>query len=193
MSKKIKIIGLAGSLREKSFNRMLLKAAANAVSDQCEFEIETIEGIPLYNQDLEDLEGVPARVKGLQNKIAASDGLLLVTPEYNFSIPGTFKHAIDYLTRPPKEIARVFGNLPVGLMGATPGGRGTVSAQEAWLPILKSLHTLIFTARAVGIPKTGDVFAEEGTIKDEKVQKQINEYMKEFEGFVQRHCRAKNL
>lgn len=193
MSKKIKIIGLAGSLREKSFNRMLLKAASGAVSDQCEFEIETIDGIPLYNQDFEDSEGVPERVKKLQDKISASDGLLLVTPEYNFSIPGTFKNAIDYLTRPPKEIARVFGNLPVGLMGATPGGRGTVPAQEAWLPILKTLQTLIFSAKAVGIPKAGDVFAEDGSIKDEKVKKQINEYMKEFEAFVQRHCRAKNL
>jgi len=76
-----------------------------------------------------------------QAAIAAADGLLLVTPEYNNSIPGVFKNAIDWLSRPPADISRVFGGKPVAIIGASPGGFGTILSQEAWLPVLRTLGT----------------------------------------------------
>src|SRR3954469_1439969 len=93
-----------------------------------ELRIEAIEGIPLYNGDVEAAEGLPARVVELKKKIADADGLLLATPEYNNSIPGVFKNAIDWLSRPASDIPAVFGRKPVAVIGASPGGFGTLSS-----------------------------------------------------------------
>ena len=86
-------------------------------------------------------EGIPSRVAELKERIASADGLLLVTPEYNDSIPGVFKDAIDWLTPPPADIPRIFGGRPVALIGASPGRFGTVLSQSAWLPICRTLGT----------------------------------------------------
>jgi NAD(P)H-dependent FMN reductase len=102
-------------------------------------EIASIRGIPLYDGDLEAEKGIPDAVQILKDLIASSDGLLLVTPEYNNAMPGVFKNAIDWLSRPPKDIRRVFGDRPVALMGATPGMGGTILGQNAWLPVLRTL------------------------------------------------------
>src|SRR5690606_31977149 len=119
------IIGIAGSLRTGSYNRALLAAAAEVAPAGLEVEIASIAGIPLYNADVEKEHGVPEPAQALKERIARAQGLLLVTPEYNNSIPGVFKNALDWLTRPPKDIARVFGDKPVAIMGATPGRGGT--------------------------------------------------------------------
>ena len=121
----VTIVGISGSLRKHSFNAGLLRAAAEAVPEGYTLAIESIKGIPLYDGDLEAAEGIPAVVSELKERIASADGLLMVTPENNNSIPGVFKNAIDWLTRPPADRRRIFGNLPIGLMGATPGNFGT--------------------------------------------------------------------
>jgi len=82
-------------------------------------------------------------VTDLKEAIAASDGLLLATPEYNNSIPGVFKNAIDWLSRPPADIKRVFGGKPLAILGASPGGFGTVLSQSAWLPVLRYLDSTV--------------------------------------------------
>src|SRR5712664_323730 len=133
------IIGIAGSLRSGSFNAALLRAAVEECPAGSTIEIESIRGIPLYDGDIEAAQGIPARAAELKDRIASAGGLLLVTPEYNNSIPGAFKNAIDWLTRPPGDIGRVFKNRPVGLIGASPGMRGTVLSQTAWLPVLRTL------------------------------------------------------
>jgi len=102
-------------------------------------QVETIRGIPLYDGDLESSQGVPPPVSALKDAIAAADGLLLATPEYNNSIPGVFKNTIDWLSRPSADIQRVFGGKPVALMGASPSGFGTILSQNAWLPVLSAL------------------------------------------------------
>ena len=84
---------------------------------------------------------MPAAVAKLKEQVAAADGLLLVTPEYNNSIPGVFKNAIDWLSRPAADIPRVFGGRKVAVIGASPGGFGTILSQTAWLPVLKTLGT----------------------------------------------------
>ena len=126
------LIGIAGSLRRHSYNRGLLRAAADVMPVGATLEIAPIDAIPLYNGDEEE-HGVPAPVAALKQAIAAADGLLLVTPEYNNSIPGVFKNAIDWASRPPSDIPRVFRGKPVAVLGASPGGFGTVLAQNGWL------------------------------------------------------------
>ncbi|MDX1433130.1 MAG: NADPH-dependent FMN reductase, partial [Gammaproteobacteria bacterium] len=124
----VNIVAISGSLRRGSYNSALLRAAAALAPADCKVDIETIEGIPLYHADEESKNGVPAPVKALQDRIAAADGLLVATPEYNNSIPGVLKNAIDWLSRPPDQIDRVFRHCPVGIIGASPGGFGTVHA-----------------------------------------------------------------
>ena len=104
------LIGLSGSLRQASYNTALLRSAAALMPEGSELVVETIRGIPLYDADLEAAEGLPEQVTALKEAIAAADGLLLVTPEYNNSIPGVFKNAIDWLSRPDSDIKRVFGS-----------------------------------------------------------------------------------
>ena len=132
------ILGISGSLRAGSLNSSLLRAAAEEMPPNVALEIGSIQGIPLYNGDVEATEGLPDAVVALKERIAAADGLLLVTPEYNNSLPGVFKNAIDWLSRPDTDIARVFGGRPVGVIGASPGGFGTLLSQTAWLPVLKT-------------------------------------------------------
>src|SRR4051794_28427466 len=100
-----------------------------------ELRIESIAGILLYNGDDENATGIPPVVARLKDVIAAADGLLLVTPEYNNSLPGVTKNAIDWLTRPAADIPRVFRGKPVAIAGASPGGFGTILSQNAWLPV----------------------------------------------------------
>ena len=135
------IVGISGSLRRGSFNSMLLRAAVELAPADAKIEVGSIREIPLYDGDVEAEQGIPKPVQALKDQIIAADGLLLVTPEYNNSIPGVFKNAIDWLSRPPADIARVFANRPVALMGATPGGGGTMLAQTAWLQVLRTLGT----------------------------------------------------
>src|SRR3954447_25576888 len=118
----MKLIGVSGSLRQGSFNSALLRAAGELMPPGAELVIGRIDAIPLYNGDVETAQGIPEAVSTLKEAIAGADGLLLATPEYNNSIPGVFKNTIDWLSRPPSDIKRVFGGKPVALMGASPGG-----------------------------------------------------------------------
>jgi len=119
------ILAIAGSLRTKSFNLMLLHAAAELTPTGTAVESASIKDIPLYDGDSEATQGLPAAVVALKDRIAKADGVLLVTPEYNNSIPGVFKNAIDWTSRPAADIARVYGGKPIGVIGATPGLGGT--------------------------------------------------------------------
>ena len=180
-----RIIGLSGSLRKASFNASLLRAAAGLVPAGTEVEIATIAGIPLYDGDVERDQGVPDVVTALKDRIADADGLLLVTPEYNNSVPGVFKNAIDWLTRPPKDIPRVFGDKPVAIMGATPGMGGTRLSQSAWLPTLRTLGTRTWFGKQLYVAGAGQVFDAEGRLIDEKVKKLLTEFMAGFSTFVE--------
>ena len=174
------IIGLSGSLRQGSFNSALLRAAAALMPEGAHLKIETIDGIPLYNGDREKVEGIPDAVEALKDAIAASDGLLLATPEYNNSIPGVFKNAIDWLTRPPSDIKRVFHGRPVALMGASPGGFGTTLSQNAWLPVLRTLKADFWSTGRLMVSRAGDVIDEQGEIADGKIREQLRGFVQGF-------------
>jgi chromate reductase len=178
-----RIVGIAGSLRKASFNAALLRAAKELAPEGTEVDIATIGDIPLYDGDRER-ESFPKSVTALKERIVAADGLLLVTPEYNNSLPGVFKNAIDWLTRPAVDIARIFGDRAVGLIGATPGRGGTRLAQSAWLPVLRTLGTRPWNGKQLYVAGAGKVFDAEGRLVDEAVRKLLSEFMAGFAAFV---------
>jgi NAD(P)H-dependent FMN reductase len=178
------IVGIAGSLRTGSINQALLRAAAEAAWPVTRVEIASIREIPLYDEDLETAQGIPEVVQQLKDRIASSDGLLLVTPEYNNSMPGVFKNAVDWLSRPPKDIRRVFADRPVAIMGATPGPGGTILAQNAWLPVLRALGMRPWFGGRLLVSGAGRVFDEDGRLTDEQIRERLKIFMAGFETFI---------
>lgn len=179
------IIGICGSLRRGSFNLMLLRAAAASVPAGSAIEIESIRGIPLYDGDLEAEHGVPPVVQQLKDRIAGSDGLLIATPEYNNSMPGVLKNAIDWLSRPPADIARVFRGRPVAILGATPGPGGTSLAQAAWLPVVRTLGMRPWFEGRVVVSGAGKVFDDEGQVVDAATRDRVRSFVEGFVAFVE--------
>jgi NAD(P)H-dependent FMN reductase len=177
------IVGIAGSLRSGSFNAALLRAAVEECPKTATLEVESIRGIPLYDGDVE-AQGVPEKVTQLKDHVAAADALLLVTPEYNNSIPGTFKNAIDWMTRPPADVPRVFKGKPVGLMGASPGAYGTVLSQTAWLPVFRTLGMRPFFGQLLYVGNATKVFDASGKLVDEAIRKRLHAYLAGFVAFV---------
>lgn len=160
------ITTLVGSLRQGSLNRKLAEASRALVPADVTLDVVGIDGIPVYNGDDEDQHGPPPAVVALKERIVASDALLIVSPEYNNSIPGPLKNAIDWVSRPPKDTARVFGGRPVGVIGASPGRNGALLAQQAWLPVLRALGVAPYFGGALTVGGASTVFADDGTIAD---------------------------
>lgn len=179
-----KLIGLSGSLRQGSYNSALLRSAAGLMPDGAVLAVETIRGIPLYDTDLEAAEGIPAHVTALKEAIAGADGLVLATPEYNSSIPGVFKNAIDWLSRPNADIKRVFGGKPVALIGASQGGFGTILSQNAWLPIFRYLGADLWNGGRLMVSRAQTVFNQDGTLADQKIVEQLRSYLEGFVAFA---------
>ena len=184
------IIGLIGSLRQQSFNRKLMHACARMIDARFKLEVEGIEGIPLYDADVEAASGVPPRAQLLKDRIASAAALLIASPEYNNSIPGVLKNALDWLTRPPADIPRVFAGRIVGVIGASPGRYGTLSAQQAWSPVLRTLGTLPYFGAKLMIGSANTVFAADGSFADTGTRDRVQQYLDGFAGFVAQHRAA---
>lgn len=178
------IIGIAGSLRRGSYNTALLRAAKELSPVTAHIEIASIAGIPLYDGDVEAEHGVPDKVAELKNQIFESDGLLFVTPEYNQSMPGVLKNAIDWLSRPAKDTPRVFVDKPIAVIGATPGTGGTRLAQGSLLPMLRALGTRPWWGRQLYVAAAAQVFDPEGRLMDDVVRKLLTEFLSGFAAFV---------
>jgi chromate reductase, NAD(P)H dehydrogenase (quinone) len=179
----VTIVGLCGSLRHGSFNRMLLRAAVEAAPPATSIAPESIREIPLYDGDVEE-KGMPAAVQRLKERIAEADGLLIVTPEYNNSIPGVLKNAIDWLSRPASDIPRVFRGRPVAIMGATPGRGGTALSQAAWLPVVRFLGMQPWFESAVLVSDAGTVFDSDGRVADAATRQRIRTFVHGFAAFA---------
>jgi NAD(P)H-dependent FMN reductase len=184
----ITVVGISGSLRKASFNSLLLRAAASMMPADSEMRIESIKGIPLYDGDEEAASGIPTVVSKLKDSIANADGLLFVSPEYNHGIPGVAKNAIDWLSRPPADIARIFGGKPVAIAGASPGGFGTLLAQNAWLPVFHTLGAELWPGGQLLLSRAGTAFDENGNFKDPATRENVRRFV---EGFVS-HIRSRN-
>lgn len=165
----VKVIGISGSLRTHSYNTALLRAAKSLAGPELELHVATLHGIPLYDGDVEQREGLPAAVVELKDRIVSSDGVLLVTPEYNNGVPGVFKNAIDWLSRPATDIPRVFG---------------TVLAQNGWLPVLRTLGTRYWSGGRLLVSRAQQMFDASDGLQDEATRKQLSEFLRGFEKFI---------
>ena len=158
--------------------------AAEVAPKEVQLDVMTIHGIPLYDADLEMAEGIPSAVETLKMAIAAADGLLIATPEYNGSMPGVFKNAVDWLSRPPADIPRVFRGKPVAITGASPGGFGTVLGQSAWLPVVRALGMEPWFGGRLMVSRANNAFDETGDLTDAGIRDQLRQFVSGFADFT---------
>jgi NAD(P)H-dependent FMN reductase len=177
------ILGISGSLRKGSYNTALLRAAQKELPGI--IELGDIRGVPLYDGDVESA-GIPDSVLHLKQQLAAASGLLLASPEYNNSVPGVLKNAIDWLSRPSGELKNVFRDKPVAVLGASPGGFGTVMAQSAWLPVFRSLGARHWSGGRLMVSGAGRLFDEHGGLTDSELQERLAKYVQGFRSFCER-------
>ncbi len=178
----MKLVGLSGSLRRNSYNSALLRAAVELMPPGAVLDVATIAGIPLYDADVEAEHGLPEAVVALKESIAAGDALLLVTPEYNNGIPGPFKNAIDWASRPTGDIARVFGGKPVALIGASQGRFGTILSQNAWLPVLRKLGMNHWNQSLLYVSQAAQAF-DQGALVDDALRERLRAFLAGFVAF----------
>ena len=171
MSAKISILGFAGSLRKGSYNKSLLRAAQEMVPEDATLEVFDLEGIPPFNQDLENRP--PEKVKEFKAKIRASDAILIATPEYNYSIPGVLKNAIDNASRPYGDNA--FNGKPVAIMGASIGMLGTARAQYHLRQSMVFLNMYPLNQPEVMVPLAQEKIDQDGRLTDQKTKEKIKE------------------
>jgi chromate reductase len=176
MSDAIHILGICGSLRRQSFNRAALRAAAGLVPEGTTLEIGDIEGLPGFNQD--DEGNPPAKVVELKKQIRAADAILLVTPEYNYSVPGVLKNAIDWASRPYGDSA--WTGKPVAVMGASIGTLGTARAQYHLRQSFIFLEMFPLNKPEVMISNAGERFDAEGNLTHEPTKEIIRKLLQDL-------------
>lgn len=172
-SENISIFGFAGSLRKGSYNKMLLKAARELSPENVNIEVFDLEGIPLFNQDLEN--GPNDKLKIFKGKIKAADGLLIAVPEYNYSVPGVLKNAIDAASRPYSM--NPFEEKPVGIMGASIGMIGTARAQYHLRQSMVFLNAYTMNRPEIMVSFSEKKFDQTGRLTDEMTRQKVKEFM----------------
>ncbi|MCV2869086.1 NAD(P)H-dependent oxidoreductase [Defluviimonas sp. WL0002] len=178
-----RILGISGSLRELSFNAGLLRAAVALAPAGVVLDARSIKGVPLYNADDEERDGVPATVAQLKEALKAADGLLLVTPEYNNGVPGVFKNAIDWMSRPPGGLD-IFRGKPVAMIGASSGGFGTILSQAHWLPVLRTLRMRPWFEGRLMVSRAEKLCDADSNLTDEATREKLADFLEGFVEFV---------
>src|SRR5690242_3527348 len=173
MSQSIRILGIAGSLRRESYNRAALKAATQLVPQDASLEVFELDGIPGFNQDEE--KNPPAKVVELKRRVRDAHAILMVTPEYNYSVPGVLKNAIDWASRPYGDSA--WAGKPVAIMGASIGTIGTARAQYHLRQVFVFLNMLPINQPEVMISNAGERFDAQGNLTDETTKKLIRQLL----------------
>ena len=173
MAENFRILGIAGSLRRDSYNRAALRAAQQVAPEGVSFDSFDLEGIPPFNQD-EDTHP-PQKVVDFKSKIRAADAILIVTPEYNYSIPGVLKNAIDWASRPYGDSA--WNEKPVAIMGASTGMFGTARAQYHLRQIFVFLNMYPLNQPEVMINNAAQKFDAQGNLTDEKTREFIRKQL----------------
>lgn len=170
-SEQVTVLGFAGSLRKASYNRGLLRAAKEDASEGVAVEIFDLSDIPLYNADVEAV-GIPSTVNEFHQRIIAADAILIATPEYNRSITGVLKNALDWASRPPG--GPPLKHKPVALLGASPGRLGTVNAQSETSHVLAAIHAYVMPDPQVLISGAKELFDGSGNLTDIETRKRVS-------------------
>ncbi len=168
-----RILGILGSLRHGSYNGMLLRAILQKAPTDVEIEIFPLDQIPLYDEDVEQ-SAFPSAVLALVEKIAAADGVVLASPEYNYSIPGVVKNAIDWASRPPAKDA--WKNKPMAIVGASSGRFGTVRGQQHLRLVLFSVGALVLGRPEILVGYAASAFDPQGRLLDPRLDELINKW-----------------
>jgi chromate reductase, NAD(P)H dehydrogenase (quinone) len=189
----MRILALGGSLRAGSWNRALLDEAAALAPNMTELDLSqlaVIGSLPLFDQDVEERDGVPSAVVELKDALRAADGLLIATPEYNWGIPGFLKNAIDWASRPPSDIPHVFGDLPVALVGAG-GLSGTRNAQTAWVAVFRYLKMRPWFGHSLFVDRSRERFDQDNRLTDEGTREQLRTVVGGFADYCAQLPRAR--
>ena len=176
----VRILGIVGSLRQGSFNRAALRTAQELAPAGMTIDVFDIAPVPLYNEDVRQ-QGFPPAVEELRTKIKQADGLLIVTPEYNYSVPGVLKNAIDWASRPPEQ---PFDGKPIGIMGASGGALGTGRAQYHLRQCFVFLNGLVMNRPEVMISAAQNRFDASGKLTDQPTRDFIGAHLAAFKAWV---------
>jgi chromate reductase, NAD(P)H dehydrogenase (quinone) len=178
----VKVLGISGSLRKASYNTMALRAAQKLAPAGITVETFDLAPIPLYNDDVRSA-GYPEPVARLRVAMAAADALLVVTPEYNFSVPGVLKNAIDWASRPPDQ---PFNEKPMAIMGASPGATGTARAQYHLRQMMVFLNAFPINKPEVFIANCAQKFDAEGNLTDETTRGFVKQLLESLAAWTRR-------
>lgn len=181
MKENVHILGFAGSLRRASHNRGLLRAALELLPDGMSLEIFDLSAIPLYNADIE-AQGFPKAVEEFRARIAAADALLIAAPEYNQSIPGVLKNAIDWASRSPEP---PLDNKPMAMMGAG-GVMGSARSQNHLRQVAASVNLLALNKPALYAQRSWEKFDPQGNLIDEETRQQVRRLLEALAGWTRR-------
>ncbi len=177
--RKIRILAIPGSLRCRSYSRALLQAAREVAPDGVEIEIFDLERIPLYNEDVEE-RGDPDAVADLKRRIQAADAVLIATPQYNGSIPGVLKNALDWASRPARQSA--LRGKPTAVISSTPGAHGATRAQAATRQVLEHIGADVLPGDHLAVDRVDTRFDGEGVLCDELTHRQLRELIDRLAG-----------
>ena len=187
MNQPIRILGIAGSLRRKSYNRAALRAAQQLAPEDAVIDIFELDGIPVFSED--DERQPPVKIVELKKRIREADAILFVTPEYNYSIPGGLKNAIDWASRPYGDNA--WNGKPVAVMGASLGMLGTARAQYHLRQVFVFLNMLAINQPEVMIANAGQNFDAEGNLTNETTKNQMRQLLANLVGWTRGLQKAK--
>ena len=182
MAELVKILGIAGSLRKGSYNRSALRVAVKLAPPDSTLEIADLDGIPPFNEDQET--EFPPHAREFKAKVSAADAIVIVTPEYNYSVPGVLKNAIDWASRPYGDSA--WNAKPVGIMGASVGMLGTARAQYHLRQMFVFLNMFPLNQPEVMIANAADKFDEQGNLKDSKTSEKVKDLLEALVDWTRR-------
>ncbi|MEX0600257.1 MAG: NAD(P)H-dependent oxidoreductase [Rhodothermales bacterium] len=178
------ILGIAGSLRAGSYNRALLRTARELAPEGVQVDIFDLTPVPLYNADVDTDEQRPPAVTAMKQAIAEADAVLLVSPEYNYGVPGVMKNALDWASRP--AFRSPMARKPTGLMGASAGTSGTMRGQEQIKLNLLGMIADVFAHKSVAVPRASEKFDDDLRLVDERTREIVTRYLADFAAWVER-------
>jgi chromate reductase len=182
------VVGLSGSLRQKSFNSALLRAAVSLAPVGMTLETASFADFPVYNADVQD-KGIPGPVTALARRIRAADAVLIVSPEYNYSIPGGLKNAIDWISRVENQ---PFSGKLIAIMGASPGRLGTARMQYHLRQSFVFLNGMVLNRPEVMVGNAGSLFDDQGELTDAPTRKIVGDLLTALAGAIADQRRLKN-